>query len=81
LSRDLQLNCVINFFFRLHLVLHTCAARFDVADTVALFEFNFRELNSLFVSAHNKRSIISAVLVAGRAVARPTCKNSLGGLF
>jgi hypothetical protein len=47
LSRDLQLNCVISFFFRLHLVLHACAARFDVTDTVALFGFTFRELNRL----------------------------------
>jgi hypothetical protein len=41
LSRDLQLNCVISFFFRLHLVLHACAARFDVIGTVALFRFAF----------------------------------------
>jgi hypothetical protein len=41
LSRDLQLNCVISFFFHLHLVLHACAARFDVTGTVALFEFAF----------------------------------------
>jgi hypothetical protein len=41
LSRDLQLNCVISFFFRLYLVLHACAARFDVTGTVALFGFAF----------------------------------------
>jgi hypothetical protein len=41
LSHDLQLNCVISFFFRLHLVLHACAARFDVTGTVALFGFSF----------------------------------------
>jgi len=45
LSRDLQLNCVISFFFGLHLVLHAYAARFDVTDTVALFVFTFCELN------------------------------------
>jgi hypothetical protein len=44
LSYDLQLNCVISFFFRLHLVLHTYAARFDVTGTVALFGFTFYEL-------------------------------------
>jgi hypothetical protein len=47
LSRDLQLNCVISFFFRLHLVLHACAVRFDVTDTVVLFRFTFRELHML----------------------------------
>jgi hypothetical protein len=41
LSRDLQLNCVISFLFHLHLVLHACAARFDVTGTVALFGFTF----------------------------------------
>jgi hypothetical protein len=45
LSRDLQLNCVISFFFRLHLVLHICAARFDVTGTVALFGFAFLDGN------------------------------------
>ena len=29
-SRDFQLNCVISFCFCLYLMLHTCAARFDV---------------------------------------------------
>jgi hypothetical protein len=46
LSRDLQLNCVISFFFRLHLVLHACAARFDVTGTVTLFGFSFWVLMS-----------------------------------
>jgi hypothetical protein len=41
LSHDLQLNYVISFFFRLHLVLYACAARFDVTGTVALFGFSF----------------------------------------
>jgi hypothetical protein len=47
LSRDLQLNCVISFFFRLHLVLYACTVRFDVTGTVALFGFTFCELNRL----------------------------------
>jgi hypothetical protein len=47
LSRDLQLNCVISFFFRLHLVLNACVVRFDVTGTVALFGFPFFELNTL----------------------------------
>jgi len=29
-SRDLQLNCAISYLFYLYLMLHTCAARFDV---------------------------------------------------
>ena len=32
-SHDFSANCVISFFFRLHLVLYACAARFDVTDT------------------------------------------------
>jgi hypothetical protein len=48
LSRDLQLNCVISFFFfRLHLILHVCAARFDVTGTVALFGFHFGTKHAL----------------------------------
>jgi hypothetical protein len=51
LSRDLQLNCVISFFFRLHLVLHACAARFDVTDTVNFFglhgQLNSQEYNTI----------------------------------
>jgi hypothetical protein len=47
LSRDLQLNCIISFFFRLHLVLHTYAARFDVTGTIALFEFIFETKQAL----------------------------------
>jgi hypothetical protein len=41
LSRDLQPNCVISFFFRLYLVLHAYAVRFDVIGTVAFFGFAF----------------------------------------
>jgi hypothetical protein len=41
LSRDLQLNCVISFFFRLYLILHACAAGFDVTSIVTLFGFTF----------------------------------------
>ena len=29
-SHDLQTNCVISFYFRLYLVFHACAAKFDV---------------------------------------------------
>ena len=36
-SHDFSANCVISFFFRLHLVLHVCAVRFDVTDTVQKF--------------------------------------------
>ena len=32
-SHDFSANCVISFFFRLHLVLYVCAARFDMIDT------------------------------------------------
>jgi hypothetical protein len=34
LSRDLQPNYVISFFFRLYLVPHAYAVRFDVTGTV-----------------------------------------------
>ena len=36
-------------FFRLHLMLHACIARFDMIATVALFEKLFKELNKLSV--------------------------------
>ena len=36
-SHDFSANCVISFFFRLHLVLHACAVRFDVTDTAQNF--------------------------------------------
>jgi hypothetical protein len=62
LSRDLQLNCVISFFFRLHLVLHAYAVIFDVTGTVALFGFAFwvgdptkqahREASCLLIKIH-----------------------------
>jgi len=29
-SRDLQINCAINFYFHLYLMLYVCAVRFDV---------------------------------------------------
>ena len=35
-SHDFLANCVISFF-RLHLVLHACVARFDVTSTVQNF--------------------------------------------
>ena len=37
MSRDLQANCVISFYFCLYLVLHTCAARFDVTENLEIF--------------------------------------------
>jgi hypothetical protein len=37
LSRDLQLNCAISFYFRLYLMLHTCAKRFDVTENLENF--------------------------------------------
>jgi hypothetical protein len=33
-SRDLQVNCAISFYFRQYLVLHICAARFDVTENL-----------------------------------------------
>ena len=38
-SHDFSANCVISFFFRLHLVLHACAARFDVTGNLENFLF------------------------------------------
>ena len=38
-SRDFSANCAISFFFRLHLVLHACAARFDVTGNLENFWF------------------------------------------
>ena len=40
-SHELQINCVISFYFRLYLILDTCDQRFDVTEN---FE-NFCELN------------------------------------
>ena len=37
----LQLNCVISYFFKLHLMLHACVQKFDVTEN---FEKNL-ELN------------------------------------
>jgi len=36
-SRDLQTNCVISFYFRLYLMLHACATRFDVMGNLKNF--------------------------------------------
>ena len=36
LSRKLQINCVINFYFCLYLILYTYAVKFDVMEN---FEF------------------------------------------
>ena len=38
-SRDLQANCVINFCFRLYLMFHACAARFDMTENLENFLF------------------------------------------
>ena len=44
-SHDLQVNCAISFYFRLYLVPHAYAARFDVTGNLEIF-FAFRgELN------------------------------------
>jgi len=50
-SRDLQLNCVISFCFRLYLMFHACVTRFDVTRNLVNF-FGFQgELNkALFVA-------------------------------
>ena len=37
-SHDFSANCVISFF-RLHLILHACAARFDVTGNLENFWF------------------------------------------
>ena len=37
LSRPNQLNCVISYFFQLHLMFHTCVRRFDMTGTVRNF--------------------------------------------
>jgi len=36
-SRDLQTNCIINFYFYLYLMLHACAPRFDVTSNLKKF--------------------------------------------
>jgi hypothetical protein len=67
LSPDLQLNCVISFFFRLHLVLHICVARFDVTGTVALFGFSFW-VHMLTKQALHENSSLVHVYPSPRAV-------------
>ena len=32
-----QLDCIINYFFKLYLILHACVRRFDVTDIVQNF--------------------------------------------
>ena len=39
LSNDLQVNCVISFYFYLYLMFHTCAVRFDVTKNLYFFYF------------------------------------------
>jgi len=36
-SRQLQTNCAISYSFYLHLMLHACAARFDVTGNLEKF--------------------------------------------
>ena len=36
-SRQLRANCAISYSFYLHLMLHTCAARFDVTGDLKKF--------------------------------------------
>jgi hypothetical protein len=36
-SRNSQLNCAISFYFRLYLMLHACAERFDVMENLENF--------------------------------------------
>jgi hypothetical protein len=38
-SRQLQANCAISYSFYLHLMLHACAARFDVTENLENFWF------------------------------------------
>jgi len=37
LSRDLQINCAISYFFYLYLMFHACAVRFDVMGNLVKF--------------------------------------------
>ena len=36
-SRQLRANCAISYYFYLHLMLHTCAVRFDVTENLEIF--------------------------------------------
>jgi len=36
-SRQLRVNCAINYSFYLHLMLHACAVRFDVTENLEKF--------------------------------------------
>ena len=38
-SRQLRTNCAISYSFYLHLMLHACAARFDVTENLENFWF------------------------------------------
>jgi hypothetical protein len=46
LSHDLQANCAISFCFHLYLMLHACAARFDVTKNFKKFLIFLDELNN-----------------------------------
>ena len=36
-SRQLRVNCAISYSFYLHLMLHACAARFDMTENLGKF--------------------------------------------
>jgi hypothetical protein len=48
LSHKLQTNCIISFYFYLYLMLHTCAARFDVTENFKKNYKIFWKLNKLW---------------------------------
>jgi hypothetical protein len=52
LSHDLQLNCMISFYFRLYLMLHACAVRFDVTENLENFFRFWGELNKAHDALH-----------------------------
>ena len=45
-SRGNQLDCIISYFFQLHLLLHACVERFDVTGIVGKFLGTKRGLNT-----------------------------------
>jgi hypothetical protein len=51
-SHKLQVNCVINFYFRLYLILYTYAVRFNVTGNLNFFGKAFREKQGLSKKIH-----------------------------
>ena len=45
-SRANQLDCIISYFFQLHLMLYACVEKFDVTDTVGNFSGTKQVLSS-----------------------------------